>query len=205
MSYLIAKSRYQRIKKRSFESFIDLFLVCTYLDDKILQNANEANFALFDYNNARIPEALTAYQLGKNSAVFHESPVSELDKVIDNWYKTHDLTSYKLLFLDKVIPEEKFQVFYGSDEIDRECHFCKMKETEIEKLILNKQIKTKRLSTRGTKMEVDRLSPNDGYVEGNIVLCCYWCNNAKTDEFTAEEFEPIGNFIGQIFQNRLNK
>jgi len=80
-----------------------------------------------------------------------------------------------------------------------------IKESDIQLLYKSKQLQTKRLSTRGFKMEVDRLSPNEGYVRDNIVLCYYWCNNAKTDEFSAEEFRPIGQLIGQTLKNRLNK
>lgn len=54
-------------------------------------------------------------------------------------------------------------------------------------------------------MEVDRLRANEGYIDNNIVLCCYWCNNAKTDEFTADEFKPIGLAIGEVFKNRLER
>jgi hypothetical protein len=63
MSYSYAKTKYQSIKKRSFESFLDLFLICTYTSDKSLQSATIEKFKLFDYNDSRIPEALGAYQL----------------------------------------------------------------------------------------------------------------------------------------------
>ena len=53
-------------------------------------------------------------------------------------------------------------------------------------------------------MEVVRIELNKGYEEGNLVLSCYWCNNAKTDEFTATEFKPIGELIGQTLKARLN-
>ena len=205
MSYSHAKTRYRSIKKRSFETFLELFLVSTYIDDKSLQSANEDNFAAFDYTDERIPKALTAYQMGNNSADFDGRPVSYLDNVVDSWYKSHDLSPFKLLFQDKMISEDEFVDFYKSDDFDRECHFCNIKESEIDKLILSQKINTKRLGTRGKKMEIERLKPIEGYVKGNIALCCYWCNNAKTDEFSAKEFKPIGKLIGQTLKNRLTK
>jgi hypothetical protein len=36
-------------------------------------------------------------------------------------------------------------------------------------------------------------------------MACYWCNNAKTDEFTAEEFKPIGEAIGAALMARINR
>jgi len=34
-------------------------------------------------------------------------------------------------------------------------------------------------------------------------MVCYWCNNAKTDEFTEEEFSKIGREIRNIWDDRL--
>lgn len=36
-------------------------------------------------------------------------------------------------------------------------------------------------------------------------MSCYWCNNAKTDEFTFEEFEEIGKSFGLVWNKRLKK
>ena len=43
------------------------------------------------------------------------------------------------------------------------------------------------------------------YNKDNCVLACYWCNNAKTDAFTADEFKPIGKEIGKTIQKILNE
>jgi hypothetical protein len=56
--------------------------------------------------------------------------------------------------------------------------------------------------TRGFSMEIDRKEPNKEYTSGNSVLSCYWCNNAKTDEFFYDEFKPI---IGESFRLLWNK
>lgn len=88
---------------------------------------------------------------------------------------------------------------------DRECKFCGIKESEFELLIKNGLIQTKRLRTRGKALEVDQLVPYKGYVSGNIVTCCYWCNNAKTDEFTFEEFKEIGKEIRKVWEVRLGR
>lgn len=95
-----------------------------------------------------------------------------------------------------------FRVWFESTE--RKCHYCEITEPEIEQLILLDLIHTKRLVTRGRKLEIDRVSPNLPYDNlSNLVFCCYWCNNAKTDEFSAEEFKPVGELIKQIWQRRL--
>ncbi len=52
-------------------------------------------------------------------------------------------------------------------------------------------------------LEVDQKDPHGGYVEGNIVLACSWCNNAKTDTFTCDEFKEIAKGINIAWNTRL--
>lgn len=95
-----------------------------------------------------------------------------------------------------------FKMWYESTE--RKCYYCKINEVEIDELIRKDLITTKRLATRGRKIEIERLSPNEPYDNlNNLVFCCYWCNNAKTDEFTSEEFKYVGQVIGTIWSKRL--
>ncbi|KOH46766.1 hypothetical protein NC99_04170 [Sunxiuqinia dokdonensis] len=37
------------------------------------------------------------------------------------------------------------------------------------------------------------------------MFSCYWCNNAKTDTFSSEEFKIIGKEIGKIWEKRLTE
>jgi hypothetical protein len=60
-------------------------------------------------------------------------------------------------------------------------------------------------ATRGGKrvkrLELDRIDPDLEYdILENIVWCCYWCNNAKSNFFTNEEFKPIALSIGKILR-----
>jgi hypothetical protein len=54
-------------------------------------------------------------------------------------------------------------------------------------------------------LEVDQKNPNGGYVEGNIVWACSWCNNAKTDTFTKDEFKYIACGINITWNKRLQQ
>lgn len=47
-------------------------------------------------------------------------------------------------------------------------------------------------------MKVDRKDNNLGYYIENCVLACAVCNNAKSDKFTHEEFERVGDVIREI-------
>lgn len=205
MSYKIAKSRYKSIKERSFETFLDLFLIRHYLEDPKLTSANFENFQRFSYYDDRNKDCLKAYQLASGTAEFYGQSVKILDDAIDQWYISNELAVYKnYYFQNFLISESRFLDIYGEDKLDRGCEYCKIKESDITYLIKHNFIGTKRLSTRGRSLEVDRRFPNKGYTEDNIVLCCYWCNNAKTDEFTHTEFIEIGNAINKVWQERLN-
>lgn len=88
------------------------------------------------------------------------------------------------------------------------CEYCGVSQDQInildeKKKRENKYGLTKR--NRGYKLEVDQIKPDNGYIEGNIVLCCYWCNNAKTDTFTVKEFRDIARGINAVWNQRLKK
>ena len=44
---------------------------------------------------------------------------------------------------------------------------------------------------------------NGEYKIGNIILSCYWCNNAKSDEFSLSEFKEIARGINHTWNKRL--
>ena len=43
------------------------------------------------------------------------------------------------------------------------------------------------------------------YNKNNCVVACAWCNNAKTDAFSYDEFKPIGVKIGEKIKSILEK
>ena len=92
---------------------------------------------------------------------------------------------------------------YNELKYAEECFYCKITKEEIKELANNKKLYKK--NERGWNMEIDRKKPNFEYTKDNCVASCYWCNNAKTDEFDDVEFEPIGKLIGETLKNRLEK
>lgn len=95
---------------------------------------------------------------------------------------------------------------YEELEREQQCYYCGITQAEIAQLIELKLIRTKRLETRGKQLELERVEPNELYENlNNIKLACYWCNNAKSDEFSADEFKPAGKHIGEVFKNRLRQ
>jgi hypothetical protein len=61
---------------------------------------------------------------------------------------------------------------------------------------------SKRKNTRGKSLEIDRREDNQ-YTENNCDFCCYWCNNAKSDVFSFDEFHHIGKAIGEVIKEKI--
>ena len=88
----------------------------------------------------------------------------------------------------------------------RKCHYCNITEKEIKILLDKGRLHTKTIMTRGRSLELERKKPEESYdnIE-NLTLCCYWCNNAKTDTFTYEEFIDVGKVFSKVWDRRLAK
>ena len=102
---------------------------------------------------------------------------------------------------------DDFKNWFGADDVERKCHYCGISESDIQELLNGFSINKNFLFyPRGERMEVDRIDSFKGYEKKNIELCCYWCNNAKTDEFNYDEFKDIiAPAIQKIWENRLEK
>jgi hypothetical protein len=82
-------------------------------------------------------------------------------------------------------------------EEPKKCFYCGSSAKEVEKFF--KTHKSKR-DTRGNSLEIDRKDPRGGYKKSNCVFSCYYCNNAKSDIFSEEEFKSIGVAIGKVIR-----
>jgi len=105
----------------------------------------------------------------------------------------------------KQIDIDVFQKWYDSKKGC--CDYCGLTSKESLVLFLNYP-KATRGGRRGKRLELDRKNPlvkNYGEDINNLALACYWCNNAKTNYFTYEEFKKIGEKIKEIQQIRINK
>ncbi|WP_107945759.1 hypothetical protein [Campylobacter concisus] len=100
--------------------------------------------------------------------------------------------------------EEKFSETDFNKMLDKTtCSYCGISLAQIEELGKNGKLNNKRSDTRGYTLEIDRKLPNLEYSKENCCMACYWCNNAKTDEFSPEEFKPIAEGIRKTWNERL--
>jgi len=85
-----------------------------------------------------------------------------------------------------------FVTFYNwYIEQAQECHYCHITVDTICYLYDNNIIH-ERLN-RGRSLEIDKLDPTGEYDPENCVLACYFCNNDKSQIFTAEQYQLFAN------------
>jgi hypothetical protein len=85
------------------------------------------------------------------------------------------------------------------------CHYCGLSEIESQKISTLGLLRSNRFpqngvisrgKSRGVWLEVDRFTPEGLYSRENCVICCYFCNNDKSDVFNGREYLIF-------FQNRV--
>jgi len=130
---------------------------------------------------------------------------NELQKAMKNWRENNTFLIEKfekdyVANFGKVFPKYEFSELFNMHK----CEYCEITIPEINDLVDKEQLFNKQYS-RGFTFEIDRINSNKEYTKDNCVICCYWCNNAKTDEFNREEFKIIGKAIREVWLNRLKK
>lgn len=193
----------------SFKSRLRIFLFDKIINRQAIDSSMLEEFLLYDLSGKQ--DLINKYA----AEFFHTERGEKLpgtEMQIDTIYITIKETERKLKpvlplwrkeYFHKVFKNQlQASQFKELQEADS-CYYCGITLKEILELVQNKKIYKK--NERGWKMEIDRKYPNQEYSNDNCVPVCYWCNNAKTDEFEAEEFEPIGQAIGKALKARLKK
>lgn len=181
--YLFSKVIRQDLDNISLDDFIKFKI------DTDLVNLYTAEYWQYEAKHFLVP-GLT------NDAIYEQ---------LDTLHKTHKdfiaefRQDYIKIQFPKIFPKPVFDDLLKTDN----CAYCTITLNEINQLAELKQLHKK--NYRGWTLEIDRLDSNLEYKKENCVMACYWCNNAKTDEFTAEEFMSIGSEIRKIWNNRLLK
>lgn len=204
--YIIRK--YNELIPRSFKTKLDIFLFYKCITKGDLQSITKQEFEHFKIDQKIVNKYQKAWQLEENQSLEKEGiKMKEVDNLIEIWNKENlilkeDLfNNHKVLFISDYFPFSEFERIYNRDPNKRICHYCKATDYSLRKLREEGKIFTKQL--RGYSMEIDRLKPNYEYTSGNVVLACYWCNNAKSDEFSEEEFiDYIGHGIRKVWEKR---
>ncbi len=96
---------------------------------------------------------------------------------------------------------ESFDDFHSwYDKQEKKCYFCGLTEQESQQIVKTGILTSNRFpqngkigrgQARGVWLEVDRLQPKGKYSRENCVLCCYFCNNDKSDVFHGDEYKDF--------------
>ena len=143
----------------------------------------------------------------------------ELVNWVKIWYKSDRFKEIQKIktFLTKKLKQmsgaeikfdnqKLYHLFKWWDSTPKVCYYCSIPENILEDLHNQPNHINKRYPQRGKSLEIDRKHADLPYSDiHNLVLACYWCNNAKTDTFTEKEFKQLGKVIKRIWEKRLNK
>jgi len=110
---------------------------------------------------------------------------------------------------------ESFKDFHNwYQEQELICHYCGLTEIESQTISMTGILNSKRFpqngvvkrgKNRGVWLEVDRILPNENYSRENCVLCCYFCNNDKSDIFAGIDYVNFFQNMLIYLKNLLNE
>lgn len=195
-------NNYNRFNEKQIKNFLSFdleknkdwveYFVTEYYQQEVEKPLK--NFIIHHNNNNLTPNKI--YDKLKIAVDFYSPGETSDDKQVNTLFE-----KYKNEFKN-ILPKDFYDnLIENSKKTDSICAYCNISLKEINELSKNNKIRNKR-SFRGYTLELDRKEPNYEYTPDNIVLSCYWCNNAKTDEFSYGEFVKIGKIIREVWDNR---
>lgn len=199
----IVIQKYRSKAQSSFKTKLDLFLFAKSL----IPDENELDY--HDFQSFKINKSLVKqysaefwqfeneYNIaGRTIGSIYNHIVrlkKEYNNLIKQWEKRYCESEFDVIF-----PLQDFVALLNIGK----CEYCNINEEDIDDLA--DHLKLWKKSHRGWSLEIDRKDSNYEYTKNNCVMACYWCNNAKTDEFTHEEFRKVGKVIKKIWADRLS-
>jgi 5-methylcytosine-specific restriction endonuclease McrA len=187
--------------KTSFQTKLTLFIYEHIISEK--KAFDMVSFNRFEITHTIVREYTTVYWQSNYTDKIRGHEIRSIAQGIDAIRSEYaaEIVQFESHYTQQVFPDlfpiETFQQLTRATK----CHYCGVTPDEIVAMadlgLLNKK------KDRGWKLEIDRLDSNFEYRPDNTVMCCYWCNNAKTDEFTSNEFIQIAKEIRKVWDNRL--
>ena len=195
-------AKYRAKAEGSFRTKLNLYLFDKATNGVIVE-VTQTDFDQFRLTDELVDAYTTVYwqQLAE-----HEIKGRTMGSIESSIAKWMDGNKALIDELKNNYVSQTFPKLFPASDFDKlleqtSCEYCKVTISQIERLADRGQIRKKNL--RGWTLEIDRLNSNLEYTRDNCVMACYWCNNAKTDEFNAEEFKPIGEAIARVWEQRM--
>jgi 5-methylcytosine-specific restriction endonuclease McrA len=185
--------------KSSFKTKMNFFL---YRLAKVGKSEIDAKaFSKFNLEEESelIKEYTTVYVQEETNYVISNFTVEEIYSKLSKLKKQIIVRELERDYVSKF--ESVFPLKAFTKNIKKEaCCYCEITTSEITELIDLRKINKK--ASRGFNLEVERFDANLEYTVDNCDMACYWCNNAKTDEFTKKEFMKIGKAFRKVWDSR---
>lgn len=195
------KSRYLAKAKDSFKTKLSLFLFDHIIKGRLAFDKDY--FKNFQITNDLVLLYTTIYWQQKRDFQIEGKAIDHIYHEMKQLRKEHSELIAELEHeyvhgsFSSIFPFPLFKELVSKSQ----CHYCGISLKEVDQLADKKLLFKKH--ERGWTLEIDRLNSNYEYRPENCVVACYWCNNAKTDEFTEDEFKEIGKSIKKVWEKRL--
>jgi len=189
----------------SFKTKLNLYLFSKAFHD-IWQTLNLEDFIHFKIDDDLVKEYATIYwQYETDYPITPELAIDKMQKQIAQKQieLKKEIEKMRLEYINVSFKKKFSLVDYESLLKTETCAYCGITIHQVTELANNQKLFKK--NYRGWSLEIDRKDSNKEYSLENCVMACYWCNNAKTDEFTYEEFKVVGKAIREIWERRLEK
>lgn len=193
------QKKYEQRAQANYKAKLPIYLFQCCIDKK---EPKYEDFLVFVLNKEIIKEYACNYLQAYRTELVQDIPVNQIYEFIKKHKSSKDFQYSKERYLghfEKVLTYDSFEKLTS----EKKCTYCGISLEQIEKLGIEKKLCNKRADTRGYTLEIDRISPNEEYINENICMACYWCNNAKTDEFSVKEFKEIAKGINNVWNDRL--
>ncbi len=193
--------KYQVKAKDSFRTKLRMYIFSKVINDK--ESLTLEDFNKFEITRELVEIYTTKYwQYNRDKNVYNELTPDDIYFSIKKFEESNivflkELEKHYIENFKDVFPEKDFEEIISRTF----CEYCYITEEKILKLAEYHKLYKK--NERGWKLEIDRKNSNYEYSKDNCVMACYWCNNAKTDEFTHVEFIDVGLAIKKIWESRL--
>ena len=119
---------------------------------------------------------------------------TELNELRAEFQKFNDLYSKYFNEQRKALFQNPKKLLEWHEKENDSCNYCKITQSDLYKIVksrngnLTLNQKTKR--SKGT-LEIEKLDPTIGYTYKNSVLCCPFCNNAKSNLISEEDWRKF--------------
>jgi hypothetical protein len=136
--------------------------------------------------------------------IFKYEPKKETQ--LKSWYN-NKVSNQKSGFVN----ETDFLKWYNDQT--KKCFYCGLKEEDSQRIVMTSLLTSKRFPQngkrsqgkfRGSWLEFDRKKPDGKYSRTNCVLCCYFCNNDKSDVFDDVQYAKFRENRATFMNSLLN-